>query len=274
MKWIHILVGVVLVIVCTTSCRSTKKLQTAINRKDTSLVNLQVSSAGADSLKGAYSLLDTVEQRRIDFRTFSAKIKVRYQDQHGQQPDFYAFIRLYKDSVLWVSINSSFLSIEAFRILINKDQIVILNKLDKEVEYHPFAYIQHIAHIPLTFSTLQDLLIGYPVYLGDSVVSYRQTENRLLVGTIGHFFKNLLTISADNKLVERSKLDDINVGKNRTADLTYNNYETVDGFPFSTDRDISVAEKTRVDISLLFKQFEFNKELSFPFAIPRNYRTK
>ncbi|MDE3213846.1 MAG: DUF4292 domain-containing protein [Bacteroidota bacterium] len=274
MKWIHILVGVVLVIVCSTSCRSTKKLQTAINRKDTSLVNLQVSSAGADSLKGAYSLLDTVEQRRIDFRTFSAKIKVRYQDQHGQQPDFYAFIRLYKDSVLWVSINSSFLSIEAFRILINKDQIVILNKLDKEVEYHPFAYIQHIAHIPLTFSTLQDMLIGYPVYLGDSVVSYRQTENRLLVGTIGHFFKNLLTISADNKLVERSKLDDINVGKNRTADLTYNNYETVDGFPFSTDRDISVAEKTRVDISLLFKQFEFNKELSFPFAIPRNYRTK
>lgn len=278
MKWIQILIVAGLGVFILGSCRSTKRLQTAINKKDTSLVTLQVKTVGTDTLKDAYKdaykILDSVENRRIDFTTFSAKIKVQYEDQKGEQPDFYAFVRLYKDSVLWISINSSFLSIEAFRILINKDQIVILNKLDREVEYHPFGYIQHIAHIPLTFSTLQDLLIGYPIFPGDSIVSFRQTENRLMVGTIGHFFKNLLTISAGNNLIERSKLDDINVGQNRTADLTYNNYQTVDGFPFSTDRDISVAEKTRVDISLLFKQFEFNKELSFPFSIPRNYKTK
>ena len=273
MKYVRLTGVIVLVVYLASSCRSTKKLQTALNRKDTAVVSLR-ANVGPDSLKNAYTILDSVENRRINYKTFSAKIKVKYEDQKGQQPDFYAFVRLYKDSVLWISINSSFLSIEAFRILISKDQIIIINKLDKQVEYHPFKYIQRIAHIPLTFSTLQDLVIGNPVYLGDSVVSYRQTENRLMVGTIGHFFKNLLTISADNKLIERSKLDDINVGQNRTADLTYNNYQTVNGYPFSTDRDITVAEKTKVDISLLFKQFEFNKELSFPFSIPRNYKTK
>ena len=45
---------------------------------------------------------------------------------------------LQKDSVMWVSISATFLSIEAFRIFITPDTIIILNKLDKTVEYHPF----------------------------------------------------------------------------------------------------------------------------------------
>ena len=255
------------------ACRSTKKLQTAINRKDTAIaVNNNVSNV--DSLKGASDVLKSLEKKRIDFRTFSAKVKVQYEDRNGKQPDFNAFIRLQKDSVLWISISATFLSIEAFRIYITPDTIIIINKFGKTVEYHPFNYIESIAHIPLTFSTLQDLILGNPIYTGDSIVAYRQTENHILIGTVGQLFKNLLTISADNKLLEKSKLDDINIGQNRTADLTYDNYENNNQFYFSTYREITVAEKTKVDINLQFKQYEFNKELSFPFNIPRNYKTK
>ena len=95
-----------------------------------------------------------------------------------------------------------------------------------------------------------------------------------MIGTVGEFFKNLLTVSADKYLLERSKLDDIDIGQNRTADLTYGDYEKSNQFYFATYRDITVAEKTKVDINLSFKQYEFNKELSFPFTVPRNYKTK
>ena len=227
-----------------------------------------------DSLKGATNILKSLEKNRIKFTTFSAKIKVQYEDKNGKQPDFNAFVRLYKDSVLWISISATFLSIEAFRILITKDSIIIVNKLNKKVEYHSFSYVEDIAHIPLNFSTLQDLIIGNPIYVGDSIVAFRQTENHILIGTVGKFFKNLLTVSDDNDLIERSKLDDIDIGQNRTADLTYGEYEKNNGVSFATYREITVAEKTKVDISLLFKQYEFNKELSFPFNIPRNYKTK
>ena len=37
---------------------------------------------------------------------------------------------------------------------------------------------------------------------------------------------------------------------------------------------LHASEKTKVDIRLSFKQYEFNKELSFPFTVPRNYKTK
>src|ERR1700712_1062333 len=157
-------------------CRSTKKLQTAINKRDTTVV-VNTSVTNPDSLKGAADVLKSLEKNKINFTTLSAKIKVQYEDKNGKQPDFNAFIRLYKDSVLWISINATFLSIEAFRILITKDSIIIINKLNKKVEYHPFSYVTDIAQIPLTFATLQDLVVGNPIYVGDSVVAFRQTEN-------------------------------------------------------------------------------------------------
>ena len=256
-----------------TGCHSTKKLQTAINKKDTTVATVP-GPADSDSLSAASLILKSLNKGRIDFKTFSAKVKVQYEDRIGKQPDFNAFIRLQKDSVLWVSISATFLSIEAFRVLITPAKIIILNKLDKIVESHPFSYIEKIAHIPLTFSTLQDIVIGNPIFTGDSIVAYRQTENHILLGTVGKLFKNLLTISEDNRFLEKSKLDDIEIGRNRTADLIYANYEKNNQFAFATSREITVAEKTKVDIRLSFKQYEFNKELSFPFSIPRNYKTK
>ncbi len=254
------------------SCRSTKKLQTAVNKKDTVITVKNVPST--DSLKGGKDLISNLSKNMIDFKTFSAKIKVQYEDSKGKQPDVNAFVRMHKDSIIWISINATFLSIEAFRILITKNHVTILNKLQKQVEEHPFSFIEEIAKIPLDFKTLQDIIIGNPIYLGDKIVSYKQTENHILLSTIGKYFKNLLTLSSSNNVVERSKLDDLDVTLNRTGDLTYGDYENKPGFFFSTYREITVAEKTKVDIILNFKQYDFNSDLSYPFAIPKNYKTK
>lgn len=277
-EWLKIIIGLIFLYLLN-GCHSTKKLQTAIQRKDTvseNMVNVNVTSKDSivNTVNPAIAILDSLNKNKIDFKTFSAKAKVQYEDQNGKQPDFIAFIRLQKDSLLWVSISSTFLGIEAFRLYITPDTLIILNKLDKVVEYHPFSYVENIAKIPLTFSLLQDILLGNPVYVGDSIVSYRQTENRILIGTVGDYFKNLMTISAGNYHLERIKLDDIDLSKNRTAGLLFDNYEKNPNFDFSTYREINVSEKSKVDISISFKQYEFNKDLSFPFAIPRNYKTK
>lgn len=256
-------------------CHSTKKLQTAINKKDAAIQNMKVKSGGTVfNPAPAIEILSLLDKNKINFETFSAKAKIQYEDRNGKQPDFNAFIRLKKDSALWVSISSTFLGIEAFRLYITPDTLAILNKLDKTIEYHPFSYVENIAHIPLSFSILQDILIGNPVYMGDSIVSYRQSEDYVMIGTIGNSFKNLLTISVDNNHLERIKLDDIDLNQNRTAGLLYNGYDKNNNIDFSTYREINVSEKSKVDIRILFKQYEFNKELSFPFNIPHNYKIK
>ncbi|MEO6329388.1 MAG: DUF4292 domain-containing protein [Ginsengibacter sp.] len=273
MKNVFILIACFSLVSITISCRSTKKLQSAVNKKDTTIV-VATPPSGIDTAKEIETIRGNIKKNHINFETFSAKIKVDYSDNRGKQPDVNAFVRIKKDSIIWISINATFLNIEAFRILINKDSMWIMNKLEKQVEYHSLDYLEKVAKIPLDFSTLQDLIIGNPLFLGKTIVAYRKTENRILISTTDEHFKNLLTLSASDNLVERSKLDDLNVALNRTADLTYFEYENKSGFNFSTFREITVAEKTKVDIMLNYKQYDFNNELSFPFTIPKNYKRK
>ena len=265
--------AVIIFLYSVNGCRPAKKLQTTVNKNDSGSVSVSASPSD-NSISVAKKILKSLHKNEINYKTFSAKIKVEYEDDNGKQPDFNAFVRLQKDHLLWASLNATFLNIEAFRVLISPDSITIINKLDKTVESHPFSYISDIAHIPLTFSTLQDLVVGNPVYLSDNIVSFDKTGNAFLIGTIGELFKNLVTISEENNHLIKSKLQDIGIIKTRTALLLYDNYEQLGNGFFATERQISVAEKTKVNIQMSFKQFEFNKELSFPFSIPQNYKRK
>jgi hypothetical protein len=199
---------------------------------------------------------------------------VEYQDSKGKQPNITAYVRILKDSLIWISGYATVFNIEAFRILINKDSVFVLDKINKQVQYRSMDYLQEVTQIPFDFTTLQNLLIGNPVFLEDSVVSYKETESKILLATLGKFFKNLLTVDKSNHLLVHSKLDDVDINRNRTADITYSNFENNNGINFSTYREIIVSEKNKLNIELNFKQWEFNKDLSIIFSIPKNYKRR
>ena len=109
-------------------------------------------------------------------------------------------------------------------------------------------------------------------FLDSNIVSYSKSANTISLLSNGQFFKNLFTIGESDKLIISSKLDDLDELKNRTCYLTYGDYESKQGVNFSTDRNISVAEKKKLDIKLNFKQYAFNETLTFPFTVPKNYK--
>lgn len=252
------------------SCRSTRKIQTAITKKDTVQV-VSVTDPRADSLRYIHDLYDRIQQNHIDFQTFSAKVKVDFEGRDGKKSDFNAFIRLKKDSVLWISIIAA-LGIEGFRVMITPDSVKVINKLDKIIQFRSVEYLREVARIPLNFPELQDLLIGNPVFLDSNIVSYKKEENMVSVISVGELFKHLLTISNGDYSLQHSKLDDVDPIRARTADITYSGYENKGGIRFSTIRRITVSEKTKLEIRLEFKQWDFNDDLSFPFNMPRNYK--
>ena len=105
-------------------------------------------------------------------------------------------------------------------------------------------------------------------------MSYKNDNNTISLLSIGNAFKNLVTVNASNNTLIHSKLDDVDVSRNRTADLSYTDYETKRGKPFASKRKITVAEKNKLDISLNFKQYEFDEEVSFPFSVPKNFKRR
>ena len=254
------------------SCRSTKKINTVIAPRDT--VAGMAKNNSDDSVKLIRTTIEGFQKTFIDFKTFSSKIKVDVEDNKGKHPDLSAVVRIIKDSAIWISLSATFLNIEVYRILIKKDQIILLNKQDKEVQYRTLDYLQEVTQIPFDYKTVEDLLIGNPVFFTDNIISFRKNDDKILILTAGEFFKHLLTITSDKKILLHSKLDDVDRLRNRTADISYGEFENVGNINFPTSRHILISEKSKMDIRLRFRQIEFNKQLSVNFPVPKNYTTK
>ncbi len=265
-----------MVILCTaigSGCRTTKKLQTAITKIDTVKVQQPIEenpNAREDSIRFMQETFERIEKNTIDFRTFSAKIKVDFEDKNGKKSDLTAFVRLRKDSIMWISINA-YLGIEAARVLITPDSVKVMNKLDHVYRLSSVEALQEIANVPFTFKELQNVIVGNPVYLDSNISSYLKNDKGISLVSIGEVFKQLLTVNTDYSL-QSSKLDDIDPTRARTCLVVYGDFEKKNNMMFSKYRQITVSEKTKVDIQMDYKQYSFNEELGYPFSIPKNYK--
>ncbi len=255
------------------SCRSTRKIQTAISKIDTTTTVPVVIAdhSHEDSLAFIRENYLTVMNNRNNYTTFSAKIDVEYEDGDGKKYDVNAHLRLYKDSVIWVSI-TAILGIEGLRAYITPDSVKLLDKQNKVFIARSVSYLQEVTELPLDLGSLQDLLVGNPVFLDSNIQSYSRTGGAISLQCNGDFFKNLFTIGENDKLMQSSKLDDLDGSRNRTCYLTYSEYENKKGVNFPTVREINVSEKKKLDIKLEFRQYDFNETLSFPFNVPKNYK--
>jgi hypothetical protein len=258
-----VIAGVLLI----TSCRSTRKIQTAMAKKDST--NVVPVSKGEDSAAVIRQSVAALNSHHIDFTTFSAKVDVDYVGGDGKKENANANVRMYKDSAIWISVTGLF-GIEGLRALITQDSIRIINKLDKIYTGRSVAYVQEVTGLPLDLTSLQDLIIGNPIFIDSNIVSYTRAGNAISLLSVGEFFKNLATLN--DGYIHHCKLDDIDINRNRTCDLSYDDYENKKGVNFSAKRRVTVSEKAKLDIKLDFKSYNFNETLSFPFSIPKNYK--
>jgi 2-polyprenyl-3-methyl-5-hydroxy-6-metoxy-1,4-benzoquinol methylase len=272
MQMKNLLSIIIVSVIFLVSCKTTKEINKAIKPKET-LENI-VDQNVADSIQKVNTIFNQFKTNNIDFKTFSAKIKVESNGAKGKNPDITAVVKIVKDSAIWISLSASIINVEVFRVFITKDSVVLVNKQEKEVQYRSLDYLQVVTEIPFDYKTLQDLIIGNPIFLGDSIQSYREVNDKILMSTINRVFKNLFTINVDSKIMVHSKMDDVDILRSRTADITYDDYELTNGIFFSKSRQISVSEKTKLDVNLIFKQYEFNKELTLSFNVPKNYIRK
>jgi outer membrane biogenesis lipoprotein LolB len=255
------------------SCRSAKNARTVVTKKDTAATTTGpvTSPAISDTQQLIRNTLKDISSNQIHYKTFSAKVNVDYKSSDGKDYNVNANIRLYKDSAIWVSANA-ILGIEAMRILISRDSVKLLDKINRTYTAKSIGFLQEVTGLPLDLYTLQDLVVGNPVFLDSNIVAYQSANSLISLLSVGQWFRNLLTLTEQDKELVHSKLDDVNATRNRTAELSYSNYETKNSISFATNRRITVSEKNQLDIRLDFKQYDFNGEVSLPFSIPKNYK--
>jgi hypothetical protein len=257
-----------------TSCCAGRKAQKGVVvRKDTTstIPVVTTNSPKEDSIAFIKAKMKAIQNATISYTTFAAKIDLDITEDDGKKRDANAHIRMYKDSLLWVSVTGPF-GIEGVRAIITKDSVKLINKQEKTYLFRSVSYLQDLTSLPLDLTSIQNLLIGNPVFLDSNITSYTKDGDNINLMSDGMFFSNLFTINAIDNLPRYSKLTDTNPEQKRSCNLFYDDYELKEGVTFSTRRLVEVVDKKKLSVKMRYKQYSFNETLSFPFSISKNYK--
>ena len=273
-KIIFFIVSLALVASCTTF----KKVQVnkeALSKKDTSSVQLISEKSKVDSSSIVKNIVDKLAQTKIDFNTMNARLKVDYESANNAD-NYIVNLSLVKDSAIYITIRGA-MGVIGLKALVNKDSVVLIYPLrkNKNIERKSLSYLQEVLKIPFSFTTLQDLLIGNPIYMDKAkLVSYKVNNNKLEVGLIGDLFKYLIVLNEDHTKILQLKLDDIDITQHRTCAISYSNHVTVNQYQFPLNRELIISAQSRLELHMEVKEFNFNEPLKYTFGVPRPGKRK
>lgn len=270
------------IIITTIACRPIKKvtvIDNALEKKDTTQtvivtkVDTEPVKPTIDSLAIVKDVLKNISNNKINYNSFNSKVKVEFFGEEASE-NFTVYLSIIKDSIIYAQLKGA-LGIVGMQAKITKDSVILVRKYgEKYIQKRSISYLTELTKIPFDFYTVQDLLVGNPIFVNNNIATYKFTTENLIVLLLGSQFKNLLTIDNQSKLIVHSKLDDADILKNRTCDITYSNYVIQNNVAFSTYRSISVSEKSKLDVNLEYKDYSFNEPLKYVFTLPKNYKIK
>ncbi|WP_343700983.1 DUF4292 domain-containing protein [Chitinophaga sp.] len=221
----------------------------------------------------AKDILEKVRANRIEFKTFSAELKMDYDDDRGKRMNNLGVnIRMEYDSAIWIRVAGP-ANIEGARILVTRDSIKIVNRLEGTVTLRNVQEGQEMLKLNMDLRTLQDLIVGNAVFLSDSISNVVTTQSVISFASIQPTLVSLFNVFADDYVIQQCRITDRDstAANTRVVELTYGAHKMVDGRKIAFQRKIYVEDKSVVKVALDFKRMEFNKPQSFPFPVPDKY---
>jgi hypothetical protein len=119
--------------------------------------------ARRSSLEGKKTeyLIQQMKNNEFSFETFSARSVISVA-QDGKKKTFKSNIRIRKDSAIWISITPLF-GIEMARVLISKDTVKLINRLEKKYFVGDYEYINSTFNVDLEYEVIEAVLLGNPI---------------------------------------------------------------------------------------------------------------
>lgn len=256
------------------SCRHTRQIaRSSFPVEDTASTEVKTESLSAEEMAFNSKLLNGIHKNHLDFTTFSAKLKIDFENDKQKQQNISTNIRMQKDSVIWISVSAPIIG-EVARAIITPDSMKAYDKFNKRLYLRALSEAKDLLNIPFDFNTLQDMIIGNPVFLSDSIYQVVKTPAIISFSCDSTLYTSLFNVFADDYLLQQSKVMDKDSTRTRSCELTYGEYKDVDGRRFATRRRIFVEEKNITRIAMDFNRMEFNQPLTFPFTLPASGYTR
>jgi len=233
-----------------TSCRSSKNLKTG---------NFAATLT-------AESLYDTLEARQPDYIWFTAKGRIRAQNEEIAVSATVQ-LRMVKDSLIWIRAEK--LGFEVGRALIRPDSAFIVNRINREYYAVELAEFLEEYNAPFGFEDLQRIVAGGTIELPAHQLRSELGEEFMRLRINTEEFLGLYWF--DQSLVlDHSLLVDLN---GRSVEVQFDDYHPVPGggnIPFVKFLKLFDGE-SMTELTLSFTEIELDIPKSMRFKIPRNY---
>nr|WP_293833881.1 DUF4292 domain-containing protein [uncultured Arsenicibacter sp.] len=211
----------------------------------------------------------------IDFNFLTAKAKVSFKSKDQDIDNATVNIRVAKDSLVWIAISK--IGVEAARVLVTRDSITILDKINNEYTQYDFPGLSKRFNFDMNFELLQALIVGnlplpkQPAQKIKNERDYlllRQTEGKVLVenyiGEENRKLKKLMVVEQPTK---------------NTLRLDYADFTALNNFLFPYTSLITLDYKSGADgqfyqtlLRIRHSKVELvDKNPGFPFSIPSRY---
>lgn len=234
--------------------------------------------------EGVDYLLSKMKANQNHFESLSGKALVRVTND-GKKSELKVNLRIQKDSLIWVSISAG-IGIEAARVILTRDTVMFINRLDNTYFIGNYQFISSLINAEVDFDIVQSVLTGNDFSWYDyqdlkaTVTSHQyqleSANRRKLKKHNKDKFEDLQVIYQSMWLnpssfkIERIKIKEINKD-NRKINAEYAQFKEIDGQIIPLQYDIVISANTDIIIDATFMKVNLNDPLSFPFNIPSKY---
>jgi hypothetical protein len=227
-----------------------------------------VVGGGPAKERSADFVIKKMAATRMDADWLSAKLKVNHESP-DMSISFTGNIRLRRDSAIWLNVKK--LGFEIARVRITPDSIWIVNRLMSEYYVEDFGYIRQMLNFPASYSTLQDLLLGNPVFFTEAFSVAMGTGHYRLWSDESKPVCNYQIDASDFTLSEMSFRES---SPERSLSVEQSKYaQASKGKKFSYFRKLKAnsAETGNMQVEIEFSDVEINVPKTMPFEIPSGY---
>ncbi|WP_438961765.1 DUF4292 domain-containing protein [Nonlabens sp.] len=199
---------------------------------------------------------------RTDFKTMQSRLSVDYKDER-QSRSVNVDLRIEKGKKIWMSVK--FLGFTAAKVYITPDWVQFYEKLKGRSFDGDFSLISDFLGEPLEYDQLEDLLLG-------QAVESLQPHEFSIVDNQYQFKQGLLIEKLFQLRPSDFKLSQQSITKPSEDSfliITYPDYQVVEKRIIPLEVKVDAKRGKRFSqVSLEFKNVEFDQDLSFPFSIP------
>lgn len=208
----------------------------------------------------------------IDFEYLHGKARMALRDGNKEQ-EVKANIRIRKDSVIWM--NFSVIGIQGGRALINQDSITIISDVKKEYFVFDFKELSKKLNVEVNYKIIQSAMLGNLLMSRSDKDSVEEKSATYLLKQTSGDVEILNFISSATMKIQKVEMKENNTHNSVT--INYANFQPVGNKMFPYDGTINVFYKTAAGLLNTTIIFEYvkaevgDKELKFPFKIPKKY---